>query len=351
MIISRTPFRISFFGGGTDYPGFYREHGGAVLATAIDKYCYLSCRYLPPFFEHKYRIVWSQIELAQSLEDIAHPVIPKAAKWLNIDQGLEIHHQGDLPARSGMGSSSSFAVGLLNVLHALKGEMLSSEELLKQSLYLEQKLLKENVGSQDQTLAVYGGFNKVEFHQDDEISVSPMTLLPQRKQELNDHLMLFFSGISRHSSVVASSIMENIPKRHSTLLEMKQLVSEATLQLASSTDIHEFGHLLNHAWELKQSLSNKICNDTCAQIYRQALRAGALGGKVLGAGGGGFMLFFVPPEKQSRVKAALNNLVHVPFQFSNTGSQIIHYDNDNYQPFNAPTTMGYHNESSFVEPQ
>lgn len=330
MIISRTPFRISFFGGGTDYPDFYQKHGGSVLATAIDKYCHLSCRYLPPFFEHKYRIVWSQIELAKKLSDIKHPVIPKAASWLNINEGLEIHHQGDLPARSGMGSSSAFAVGLLNALHALKGEMLSSEELLNQSLFLEQHLLQEHVGSQDQAAATYGGFNRFKFHEDGDISACPVTLSPHRKKELNDNLMLFFSGISRQSSQIASSIISNIPDREEVLLEMKSLVDEATILLCSKSDIKEFGRMLDYSWQLKKSLSNKICNDYCDQIYQAACNAGAIGGKVLGAGGGGFMLFFVPPEKHQEVQKKLVNLVHVPFKFTNKGSQIIHHDSENH---------------------
>lgn len=330
MIISKTPYRMSFFGGGTDYPSWYLKHGGSVLATAIDKYCYISCRVLPPFFDHRYRIVWSIIELVQKLEQIQHPVIPSAAKWLGIHQGLEIHHQGDLPARSGMGSSSSFVVGLLNTLYALKGEMLSREELLEKSLYLEQTLLKENVGSQDQTLAVYGGFNKVNFQQNGNIQVIPVTISSNRQKQLSEHLMLFFSGISRRSSEIASAIVENLEHRQSVLKEMTSLVDVAVQILSSDTDINEFGRLLDHAWNLKKALSDNICNSECAEIYEAACKAGALGGKVMGAGGGGFMMFFVPPERQGAVRKALSKLVHVPFDFCSTGSQIIHYDREDY---------------------
>ena len=329
MIISRTPFRVSFFGGGTDFPAWYLENGGAVLSTAIDKYCYLTCRYLPPFFEHNYRILWSKTERCKDVDEITHPVIPKAIKWMKIIHGLEIHHDGDLPARSGMGSSSSFVVGLLHTLNALKGNMLSREQLLEDSIYFEQEILKENVGSQDQTSAVYGGFNILELRRNGKICVNPVTLSTSKLDKFNDHLMLFFSGISRISSHVTESFTSNMKQKETELLQLRQMVDEGIGILSSHTDINEFGKLLHKAWRVKRTLSGKVTNHDCDRIYQTAMSAGAIGGKILGAGGGGFILFFVPPEKQNDVLKALNGLVCVPFKINAPGSQIIHYESPN----------------------
>jgi D-glycero-alpha-D-manno-heptose-7-phosphate kinase len=325
MIISRTPFRISFFGGGTDFPAWYRQHGGAVLATAIDKYCYLTCRYLPPFFEHKYRILWSKSERCKTLEDITHPVIAHAVRMLHIEEGLEIHHDGDLPARSGMGSSSSFAVGLLHALYALKGAMVSREQLLADSLRLEQEILKDTVGSQDQTIAAYGGFNFVEFQSNGGISVNPICIDAARLSELNDHLMLFFTGISRTSSEISQTYASNLQAKENALHKMRQIVDAAIGVLRSKGSLDEFGRLLHESWLIKKSLSASISTSRCDDIYESARAAGALGGKVLGAGGGGFMLFFVSPENRRQIREKLKDLVHVPFRFEPTGSQIIYY--------------------------
>lgn len=326
MIICRTPYRISFFGGGTDYPAWYREHGGAVLGTSIDKYCYLNCRYYPPFFEHRYRIIWSYLEQVKTIDEILHPVIPKALEIHDVGDGLEIHHLGDLPARSGMGSSSAFVVGLLHVLHALKGEMLSKEELLKECITFEQDILKENVGSQDQTLTVYGGFNRIDFAQSGAINVSPVTVSATRLEALNNHLMLFYTGVSRTASKIAGNQVHAITSKHAVLHQLRAMVDEGISLLCGKNDIAEFGTLLDESWQLKRSLDQSISLPICDEIYRVAKSAGARGGKLLGAGGGGFMLLFVEPGLQQAVRQALSRLVYVPFQFEKLGSQIIHYD-------------------------
>jgi len=326
MIISRTPFRISLFGGGTDYPAWYRSHGGAVLAATIDKYCYLTCRHLPPFFEHRFRVVYSKIENCHEIEEIQHPAVRATLRYMNIDRGIEIHHDGDLPARSGMGSSSSFAVGLLHALHALQGNMPSKAQLAKESIHVEQNLLEETVGSQDQVLAAYGGFNHVTFLPNDEISVRPITLSQQRIRELNDHLMLFYTGIKRTASNIAQSYVQDIHSRKRQLRIMKDLVEESMAVLSSGQDLTCFGELLHEAWQAKRSLSAKVSNSQVDELYEKAQAAGAIGGKLTGAGGGGFMLLFVPPEKQAEVKSQLNQLIHVPFNFEFSGSQIIFFD-------------------------
>lgn len=326
MIICRTPFRISFFGGGTDYPAWYRAHGGAVLATTIDKYCYLTCRYLPPFFEHRLRIVYRKIETPSSAAEIEHPVVREALRYLAIDRGIELHHDGDLPARSGMGTSSSFTVGLLHALHALRGEMPTKAQLVHESTHLEQTVLKETVGSQDQVMAAYGGLRHVRFQQDGEIAVDPLILPRSRIAELKAHLMLFYTGIARTSADVASSYAVNLDARRRQLRIMKELVEEAIDILVSSMDIGAFGELLHEAWQAKRSLSNKVSNSEIDEVYQRARDAGALGGKLTGAGGGGFLLLFVPPEDQPAVRAALGDRLHVPFQFETGGSQIIFYE-------------------------
>ncbi|UTH72833.1 hypothetical protein [Chromobacterium sp. IIBBL 290-4] len=325
MIITRTPFRVSFFGGGTDYPAWFHEHGGAVLATTIDKYCYISCRHLPPFFDHKHRIVYSRIENVRDVEDIEHPAVRAALNWTQYQHGLEIHHDGDLPARAGLGSSSSFTVGLLHALSALEGKYSSKEDLAKKAIYLEQEVIGENVGSQDQVSAAYGGFNYIEFKKNGEFSVSPLILKESRINELQSHLMLFFTGLSRVASEIAKSQIEKIKSHENELFRMREMVEEATKILHSDMPINEFGKLLHQNWLYKRSLSDKISTPEIDLIYEEAIEAGALGGKLLGAGGGGFVLLFAPPEKQMHIKERLRNLVHVPFKFESSGSRVVLY--------------------------
>ncbi|MBM4339177.1 MAG: kinase [Deltaproteobacteria bacterium] len=328
MIISRTPYRISFFGGGTDYPAWYRKHGGAVLATAIDKYCYLTCRYLPPFFEHKIRLVYSKIESCQTIDEITHPAVREILRHLNIDRGVEIHHDGDLPARSGMGTSSSFTVGLLHALYALKGYMPSKQQLASESIYIEQEVLKETVGSQDQVSAAFGGFNHITFSSNDTFSVRPITLSPERIRELNSHLMLFYTGIKRTASNIAESYVNDMEGRKRQLRIMKDLIDESIAILNNGDDIVGFGELLHEAWQAKRSLSSKVSNSHVDEIYEGAISAGAIGGKLTGAGGGGFLLLFVPLRRQKEVRERLNQLIHVPFKIEFSGSQIIFFDNE-----------------------
>ena len=326
MIISRTPYRISFFGGGTDYPSWYQVHGGAVLAATIDKYCYLTCRYLPPFFDHRTRIVYSKIESCQSNNEIAHPSVREVLRYLNITRGIEIHHDGDLPARSGMGSSSAFTVGLLHAAYALQGQMPSQRQLALESIHVEQTLLKETVGSQDQVMAAYGGVRHVQFLSNGEISVRPVTLPAQRLADLNDHLMLFYTGIIRTASDVAKSYVDDIHSKRRQLRIMSDLVEEAISILNSGSELLQFGQLLHEAWLAKRSLSAQVSNNQVDELYARAQGAGAIGGKLTGAGGGGFLLLFVPPRDQENVKEQLHNLIQVPFRFERNGSQIIFYE-------------------------
>jgi D-glycero-alpha-D-manno-heptose-7-phosphate kinase len=326
MIISRTPFRVSFFGGGTDYPGWYRAHGGAVLATTIDKYCYLTCRYLPPFFEHRIRLVYRKIETCSSVEEISHPSVRESLRLLKIDRGVELHHDGDLPARSGMGSSSAFTVGLLHALHALQGEMVTKAQLVRESLHLEQEVLQETVGSQDQVMAAHGGLRHVKFHPNGEIASDPLVLPAPRVAELQSHLMLFYTGIARTSSDVAKSYAIDLEARRRQLRIMKELVDESIDILASGMDIGAFGELLHEAWQAKRSLSPQVSNGEVDALYDTARKAGALGGKLTGAGGGGFLLLFVEPDRQAEVRQALRGRLEVPFRFESSGSQIIFYE-------------------------
>jgi len=326
MIISKTPFRISFFGGGTDYPGWFKENGGAVLATTIDKYCYINCRYLPPFFEHKSRIVYSLVETVNNTEDIIHPSARETLKYLKIDKGVEIHHDGDLPARTGLGSSSSFTVGLLNALYALNGKMVDKSQLADEAIYIEQRLIKENVGCQDQIMASYGGFNRIEFKQNEKHLVTPVTIKPERIEELQNHLMLYYTGVSRIASEIAATQIAEIPNRKKELSYMYSMVDEALKILNSNMDVNCFGKLLNDSWQIKRKLTNKISNTYIDDIYDAGIHAGAIGGKLLGAGGGGFMLLFVPPELQKSVRNRLKKLLYVPFKFENSGSQIVYFN-------------------------
>lgn len=329
MIITRTPFRISFFGGGTDYPAWFRENGGAVLATTIDKYCYISCRHLPPFFKHKHRIVYSKIENVREVGEIVHPAVRAVLGWMKWEAGLEIHHDGDLPARSGLGSSSSFTVGLIHALNALRGRYISKDELARQAIHVEQEVIREDVGSQDQVSAAFGGFNRIDFRRDGSFEVDPIVLPGARFAELRSSLMLCFTGQSRLAPEVAKSQIENFSARRTELGRMRSMVDEAIDILRdSSTPIEKFGRLLDDAWRYKRSLSDKVSNPEIDQMYDAARAAGALGGKLIGAGGGGFLLLFAPPEGQVRVREALSNLVHVPFEFETSGSRVVLYQPD-----------------------
>jgi D-glycero-alpha-D-manno-heptose-7-phosphate kinase len=326
MIICRTPFRISFFGGGTDYPSWYQTHGGAVLAATIDKYCYLTCRHLPPFFEHRIRVVYRNIETCNTVDDIGHPVVRAALNYLHFDRGLELHHDGDLPARSGMGSSSAFTVGLLHALYALRGEMRTKMELARESIHVEQELVGETVGSQDQVMAAFGGLKYVQFHPDRRIDVDPVPLASGRLAELQSHLMLFYTGVSRTASDVARSYVVNIEGRGRQLKALRGLVEEGIDLLVGGADLRSFGKLLHEAWQIKRGLSDKVTNPSLDALYDKARAAGAVGGKLTGAGGGGFLLLFVPPQKRASVLSALRQQIHVPFAFESAGSQIIFYE-------------------------
>jgi D-glycero-alpha-D-manno-heptose-7-phosphate kinase len=326
MVITRTPYRVSFFGGGTDYPTWYLKHGGAVLATSIDKYCYLTARYLPPFFEHRYRIVYSKNETCQEIGDIQHPAVRAILREMQFDRGLEIHHDGDLPARSGMGSSSAFAVGLLHALNALRGTMPTKEELTGEAIRIEQECLREAVGSQDQTVAAHGGFNLIQFQTSGKIAVEPVIVSPDRLEQLNDHLLLFYTGQARISSQIAAGYVSSLTGKERQLETYKEMVREALDILASRRPLHDFGRLLDRAWELKRSLSPSVSNEEINRHYEAARQAGASGGKLLGAGGGGFLLVFAEPDAHDAIKKSLGNLLEIPFRFETSGSQVIFYD-------------------------
>lgn len=329
MIISRSPFRISFFGGGTDYPAWYREHGGAVISTAINKYCYITCRYLPPFHDFKYLIRYYKREEAQTVDDIQHPSVKACLKFMDLDRGVDIVHHADLPARSGMGSSSTFTVGLLHALYALKHEMPTKRQLAIDAINIEQKVIGENVGSQDQTAAAFGGLNRIEFGGATEIQVRPYILAPERFEQLQQHMMLFFTGYARTASEIAKEQIRNIEKKTVDLRDMIALVDEAEKALVDKTNgLERFGQLLHDQWLIKRGMSSQITNGDIDRIYETGLKAGALGGKLLGAGGGGFMMFFAAPERQAAVKTALSKLLYVPMRFDHLGSQIIYFSKD-----------------------
>lgn len=338
MILSRTPFRLSFLGGGTDYPAWYREHGGAVLATSIDKYCYISCRYLPPFFEHKSRIMYSKIECVQSNDDIQHPSVRATLKYMKIPEGIEIHHDADLPARAGLGSSSAFTVGLLHSLYALKRTMPSKLQLSKEAIHVERDILKENVGSQDQVLSSFGGFNQVHFSGEDEINVRPIVLDGERLTDFQNHLMLYFTGFSRYASDIAGEQIKNVPKKKTELSDLHHMVGRGVDLLTGKSDLTDFGKLLHEGWLIKRGLTNKITTPVIDQIYEAARGAGAIGGKLLGAGGGGFMVIFARPQDHAKIKETLKKLLLVPFRFETAGTQIVFY-----QPNDRKTDISWFN--------
>ena len=328
MVISRTPFRLSFFGGGTDYPGWFRKEPGCVLSTTINKYCYISARYLPPWFGIKHRIVWSHIETVNSQSDILHPAIREVLPYLGFDdsKGLEIHHQGDLPARSGIGSSSAFSSGLIHALTALKGESISKPNLAARTIEFEQQVLKESVGCQDQAASTYGGLNRYNFLPTGEVECQPV-LVPQSSIEaLEERIMMFYLGTNRAGEQYARKTVANIDARTEILRAMRDMVPEAISILHKPERLDEFGKLLHEAWQLKKSLAEGISNPMIDRVYEAARKAGALGGKLMGAGGTGFIYFYVPPEARQAVIEALPLHLHVSIRFERLGSSIIHYD-------------------------
>jgi D-glycero-alpha-D-manno-heptose-7-phosphate kinase len=324
MIISRTPFRISFFGGGTDYPAWYQEHGGAVVGMAINKYCYISVRRLPPFFEHRSRIVYSKVELVREIDEIQHPAVRGVLSDLGVTDGLEIHHDADLPARSGLGSSSAFTVGLVNALHALDSRMVTKADLARSAIRIEQDVLKENVGCQDQIWAAYGGCNRIEFLPDGTFTVAPLMLKRERCDEFLRRVMLVFTGFSRFASEIAGEQIKNIGRRQQHLRSMHDLVGSAIDVLVNErAPLREIGKMLHESWLLKRDIATCVSNNQIDEIYEAGRAAGAIGGKLLGAGGGGFMMFFVEPEDRERVREALKDLIHVSVGLDRDGSKIV----------------------------
>ncbi len=324
MIITQTPFRMSFFGGGTDFPSYYKEHGGAVISTSFDKYCYVTVRHLPPFFDYKTHLTYSKEEKVSSVADIKHPAIRNAMQWLGMDD-IRLTYESDLPARSGLGTSSSFAVGMLEAFYALKGQYADKRKLADDAIYLERTLCAESGGVQDQIAAAFGGLNRINFSRDG-YSVNPVIISPERKKQLNRSLMLFFTGFSRFSSDIQKGTEVSMKDKTVQLKEMYRLVDEAEQVLVNrDRSLDEFGRLLDYTWKLKRGISGGISTDTIDGQYQKALDAGALGGKLLGAGGGGFLLFYVPEDKQASVREAMKGLLYVPFKFENDGTKVIHY--------------------------
>jgi D-glycero-alpha-D-manno-heptose-7-phosphate kinase len=327
MITTRTPLRISFFGGGTDYPIWFREFGGSVLSTAIDKSCYITCRHLPPFFEYHSRVSYSRIENVNQNSAIEHPSVRACLQFMGIDAGVEIHHVADLPARTGLGTSSAFTVGLLLGLYALRDQMRNKHALASDAIHVEQEVIKESVGSQDQISAAYGGFNRINFNRDGSFEVKPMITSSDRLASLQEHCALYFTGFSRIASEIAKEQIRLTPQRKNELVRMGQMVSEAEAIVTNpNRSLDEFGHLLHECWQVKKTLTQKITNNNLDEIYEAGRSAGALGGKLLGAGGGGFMLFFVPPERREALRMRLKNLLCVPMKFSDRGSHVVVYE-------------------------
>lgn len=331
MIITKTPFRMSFFGGGTDMPQFFKENGGAVLSTTFDKYCYVNVRHLPPFFEYTTEASYAKIERVTDLDDMEHPLIRNAMRMLDMHE-LRITYEADLPARTGLGTSSSFAVGLLNACYCLKGKYADKKQLADDAIYLERVLCNEAGGWQDQIAASFGGLNKITFFGDD-YQVDRVIISPERKKMLNDNLMLFFTGFTRFSSEIQQSTGAVIKDKATQLREMLVLVDEAESVLTNKErDLDDFGRLLDETWKLKRQTGSKISTGSIDELYARAIKAGALGGKLLGAGGGGFLLFYVQPEKRREVMAAMHDLLYVPFQFENAGTRVIYYSAEFYDP-------------------
>ena len=333
MIITKTPFRMSFFGGGTDMENFFRENGGAVLSTTFDKYCYVNVRHLPRFFDYSTEISYSKTERVTDIDMIQHPAIRNAMKMLDMHE-IRLTYEADLPARSGLGTSSSFAVGMLNAFYALKGKYADKKKLADEAIYLERELCKEAGGWQDQIAASFGGFNSINFS-DEGYEVLPVIISPERKRKLNQNLMMFFTGFTRFSSDVQKANTIGKGDKTKQLKEMLLLVDEAEKVLTDrQTDLNEFGRMLDHTWKLKRQTGNAVSTSDIDLLYEKGMKAGALGGKLLGAGGGGFLVFYVEPDKQDNVKNAMDNLLHIPFQFEDGGTQVIHYTPESYEPLN-----------------
>ena len=327
MVITSTPLRISFFGGGTDYPVWYREHGGAVLATTIDKSCYITCRWLPPFFEYHSRVSYSRVENVSANTAIEHPSVRGCLQFMGIEDGVEVHHVADLPARTGLGTSSAFTVGLLHGLYALKNQMRDKHSLAMEAIKVEQEILAEAVGAQDQVSAAYGGLNRINFNTDGSVDVSQILASGDRVAELEGHLALYFTGFSRIASEIAQEQLRQTPNKTRELDTMLSLVDEAEAIVRNTNrPIDEFGRLLHESWSIKRTLTQRISNPAIDEIYEAGLSAGALGGKLLGAGGGGFMVFFVPPERREALRERLKKLLCIPFKFSTRGSHVVLYE-------------------------
>ena len=335
MIITQTPFRMSFFGGGTDMEEFFRKHSGAVLSTTFDKYCYVNVRHLPRFFNYSTELSYSKTERVTSIREIEHPAIRNAMKMLDMHE-LRLTYEADLPARSGLGTSSSFAVGMLNAFYALKGKYADKRKLANEAIYLERELCQEAGGWQDQIAASYGGFNRINFNTDGTYDVLPVIISPDRKQALNDNLMMFFTGFTRFSSDIQkanSGTNETKDEKEKRLLEMLTLVDKAEHILTDKTaDLDDFGRLLDHTWRLKKQTGSAVSTDNIDKLYEKGIKAGALGGKLLGAGGGGFLIFYVQPEYQKNVKEAMKDLMYIPFKFEDGGTRVIHYTPETYVP-------------------
>lgn len=329
MIITQTPFRMSFFGGGTDFPDFYKEHGGAVISTTFDKYCYVNVRHLPRFFDYSTELSYSRIERVTDVEQINHPAIREAMKFLDMHE-IRLTYEADLPARSGLGTSSSFAVGMLNSFYSLKGKYADKRKLADDAIYLERTLCNESGGIQDQIAASFGGLNRICFNAEG-YEVNPVIISPDRKQQLNRNLLLFFTGFSRFSSDIQQTTQKALSDKKKQLLEMLSLVDEAERVLTSRGDLNEFGRLLDYTWRLKRGISRGISTDSIDGLYAKGMEAGALGGKLLGAGGGGFLLFYVEEDKQGAVHKAMEELLYVPFKFENSGTRVIHYTPEMYE--------------------
>ena len=328
MIIAKTPYRVSFFGGGSDYPDWYERNGGSVLGTSIGYYCYIHGKNLPSFFDHKYLISWSKVEKVDCIDKIEHPVVRESLRWMNIKHGMEVQHHGDLPARSGLGSSSSFTVSMLNMLHTLKGDSVSSNTLAKESIYLEQKILKENVGIQDQILTSHGGFNKVDILPNGSFNIRSLLLKGEVRKQIESNILMFYTGISRISSIISADYIKEIPNNETDLFEMQNLVDVATDVITSGGNIDDFGRLLHETWKIKRALSPSVTTSYINDIYNKGIQSGALGGKLLGAGGGGFIIFYVTKDKRKDLCSAMKDLVMVPFKIETDGASIIFNNRD-----------------------
>lgn len=333
MIITKTPFRMSFFGGGTDIESFFKEYGGAVLSTTFDKYCYVNVRHLPRFFEWKNELSYSKTERVVNVDDIGHPAIRNAMKMLDMHE-IRLMYEADLPARSGLGTSSSFAVGMLNAFYCLKGKYADKKKLADEAIYLERELCQEAGGWQDQIAAAFGGMNRIEFDKDGTYDVRPIIIHPDRKKQLNDNLLMFFTGFTRFSSDMQEANKAGYREKIKQLQEMYALVGDAEAVLENKhSDLDDFGRLLDKNWRLKRQTGGAITTGYIDDLYEKGLSAGALGGKLLGAGGGGFMVFYVPHEKKEAVMNAMKDILYIPFRFEDGGTQVVHYTPENYEPF------------------